>query len=396
MQYMETYDELIQKINELFNKNELSPLSSNLSSSITKIMETALSRVWEKEKQESSRNLLFQSILNLAKNYDDNITRFIKDLIFQLNFRYPPEENYIDSYLNSLSKYNDCIQTFLQTEHLEISIYAEIVEKLLNLIKKDKNNIIRYINIHNSDFHPLVVHGLNSTIIVLIGAIGSKMDDQKLKNLGLSCLLHDIGMFRIPEEIINKTTALTEEEYTTIKTHTGIAYKILNKLGNLDKEIIDGAVQHHEQFDGNGYPKKLKNEEISEFAKFISIADSFDAQISRRSYRKAKNGYLAMKEVIYDANSRFDPDVLKIFLLSMSIYPPGTLVQLNDYSIGLVDSPHNDSPLRPSLRLIIDHNGNKVKNKTLLNLKDHPSLFIAQVLNKEDYQKKTPSSKNEK
>ena len=231
-----------------------------------------------------------------------------------------------------------------------------------------------------------MLHGINSTLIALIGGINLKYDTVQLEKLAVSALLHDIGMFLLPEELLNKSGKLTDDEFTSIKNHTALAYKLLSKL-NFDKDVLDGIVQHHEQFDGRGYPRKLKGSEINQFALIISIADSFDAQISKRTYREAKSSYNAMKEVISNANNKFDSHILKAFLMSLSIYPPGTLVQLNDYSIGLVDSINNDASLRPVLRIIIDKDGNKIKDRVLLDLKNHQSLYIALVLNKDDYKR---------
>ena len=108
----------------------------------------------------------------------------------------------------------------------------------------------------------------------------------------------------------------------------------------------------------------------------------------QEEHRDAKSGYSAMKEVIANANNKFDAKILKAFLTSLSIYPPGTLVQLNDYSIGFVEEVNHEASLRPVLRMIINKDAQKCSTKTLLDLKNHPSLYIASVLRKEDYQKK--------
>ena len=180
-------------------------------------------------------------------------------------------------------------------------------------------------------------------ILALIGGMQLKLDDKKIKLLGISCLIHDIGMLKVPKNILNKKEKLTTEEYNTIKAHPVTIYKQLSNAGIFNQDVLDAILQHHEQFDGNGYPRKLKGEKINLYAKIIAIADTFEAQITRKVYRKAKTGYMAMKSVLAEAQNRFDPKVLRAFLTTLSIYPPGTLLQLNNNSIGTVVSINTDA-----------------------------------------------------
>ena len=124
----------------------------------------------------------------------------------------------------------------------------ELSTKLLYLAKQFKNSIVRYINVQNEDYEILVVHGLNSTIIAIIGGLALNYQDTELKELTIAGLLHDIGMFLLPQELLQKNTPLTDEEFLTIKNHTALAYKILSSQ-NIDKKILDAIVQHHEQMD---------------------------------------------------------------------------------------------------------------------------------------------------
>ncbi len=119
----------------------------------------------------------------------------------------------------------------------------------------------------------------------------------------------------------------------------------------------------------------------------LAIADTFEAQIAYRVYRKTKTGYMAMKSVLAEAQNRFDPKVLRAFLVTLSIYPPGTLVQLNNNSIGAVISINPDAPLRPNVKIIIDEFGDKITDSLIKDLKNELVLFIVYVLNKDEYKK---------
>lgn len=129
-------------------------------------------------------------------------------------------------------------------------------------------------------------------------------------------LLHDIGKIGIPDEIINKTSKLTEEEYEIIKTHPVIGSDILKNISELPNIGI-GARWHHERYDGKGYPDKLKGEEIPEVARIIGVADAYDAMTSKRSYRDVLSQEVVRSEIENGKGSQFDPHFADVMLSMM-------------------------------------------------------------------------------
>lgn len=296
-------------------------------------------------------------------------------------------KNYIQIYNKILSSYEDFLDGVIKNDNYNKGLLEEIIKDILDLIVKYKNDIISYMAVENDKYDYLITHAINTSILALIGGLQLKLDDKKIKLLGISCLLHDIGMLNVPKDIINKKGKLTTEEYNTIKAHPVTTYKQLSNIKIFNQDVLDAILQHHEQFDGNGYPRKLKGEKINLYAKIIAIADTFEAQIARRAYRKTKTGYMAMKSVLAEAQNRFDPKVLRAFLTTLSIYPPGTLLQLNNNSVGTVVSINTDAPLRPKVRIIVDEFGDKITENIVKDLKEESDLYIVNVLNKDEYQK---------
>lgn len=135
---------------------------------------------------------------------------------------------------------------------------------------------------------------------------------EELGKLELAGLLHDIGMIGISEEILNKTEALTEDEYESIKKHVEHGVKILEDIKQL-KDVVEIIKYHHERFDGSGYPYGIKGDEIPLNARIISIADSYDSMVSNRSYRKGLSHEEAMKKIIEQSGRQFDPVIVKAF-----------------------------------------------------------------------------------
>ncbi|MGN7942634.1 HD-GYP domain-containing protein [Virgibacillus sp. 6R] len=128
-------------------------------------------------------------------------------------------------------------------------------------------------------------------------------------------LLHDIGKIGVPEHILIKQGKLTDEEYTLIKEHPVIGYNIIKHISNFDKNgILNIVLYHHERYDGKGYPKGLKGEDIPLVARIVALADTFDAMTSKRVYRDKLDLDYAVQEIHKHRGTQFDPNVVDAFL----------------------------------------------------------------------------------
>jgi len=159
---------------------------------------------------------------------------------------------------------------------------------VLNIIGqlKESSNIFLFLYGLDEGKDPLVTHSVNVCFYSLIIAIGLKYSSQQLLEVGIGAILVDAGMVKIPLYIIHKQSKLTESEFKQIKAHPIYGYKALKELGNISEDIALISLQHHEQYDGNGYPRSLSGNGITEYARIVSIADSYESQISYRSYRE--------------------------------------------------------------------------------------------------------------
>ena len=138
-------------------------------------------------------------------------------------------------------------------------------------------------------------------------------DDEKQEDIYFAGMLHDIGKIGIPNEIINKTGKLTDEEYEIIKTHPVIGAEILSNISEIPN-IAVGARWHHERYDGKGYPDGLKGKDIPELARIIGVADAYDAMTSKRSYRDVLSQEIVRAEIEKGIGTQFDPVFAKIML----------------------------------------------------------------------------------
>jgi putative nucleotidyltransferase with HDIG domain len=142
-----------------------------------------------------------------------------------------------------------------------------------------------------------------------------RLSDKEIYNLKVGGFLHDIGKLEIPEEILFKQSALTEEEFSIIKGHVIKGYQMIATYSHLfSKDILDIILQHHERIDGKGYPYQIKGDQINPLAKIVSLCDSFDAITSVRSYKSAYSPEYALKEIERGLGTQFDKELGKKFI----------------------------------------------------------------------------------
>lgn len=147
--------------------------------------------------------------------------------------------------------------------------------------------------------------------VLIAGEYG--WEKEEIDKLRYAALLHDVGKIGIPDAVLNKPGRLTDVEFGVIKSHTITGYEILSNISTVES-AVDVARHHHERFDGNGYPDKLSGENISEMARMVCIADSYDAMNSKRIYRNPLSKEVIREELVKGRGTQFDPVFLDIFL----------------------------------------------------------------------------------
>jgi putative nucleotidyltransferase with HDIG domain len=142
-------------------------------------------------------------------------------------------------------------------------------------------------------------------------AIGlTELEVSKLKAIGV---LHDIGKIVIEENVLNKKEKLSEQEWKQIKRHPDVGYRIIRSYFDME-ELAEAILSHHERWDGKGYPRGLKGQAIPVTARIITLADSYDAMINERPYRKALTKQAALEEIQKNLGQQFDPEIARIFI----------------------------------------------------------------------------------
>jgi HD-GYP domain-containing protein (c-di-GMP phosphodiesterase class II) len=205
-------------------------------------------------------------------------------------------------------------------------------------------------------------------------------DEEKLKELGIGAMLHDVGKTRIPIEILNKPGGLTDEEFEIIKKHTNIGYEILKKSNMLSTYASYIALTHHERYDGKGYPLGLKGNEVHEFARIVSVADVYDAITSDRVYKRRIKINEAVEYLIGMGDHQFDYNIVRNFIEHVTIYPPGTCVLLNTGDKAIVVDINRKYPNRPIVRILADREGQIPKEPVEIDLTTNNTYIISDII----------------
>ena len=256
--------------------------------------------------------------------------------------------------------------------------FNNVLKMIIEDLSENKGALIMLsqVNVMNNY---LFSHTLNVTIITVTLGIIQGYSRNDLQALGLGSLLHDIGKTRINPNLLTKKGPLTIEEFEEIKQHTLYGFQLLKDEPNIPLLAAHCAFQHHERLDGSGYPRGILDEEIHDFAKWIAIADSFDAMTNHRPYRHAILPHQAMEVLFSYSGSLYDRKKVSLFRDNIAIYPLGITVRLTTGEKGVVVKIDAISPQRPVVRIFEDAEGNRVDSQYEIDLSVKHSILIESV-----------------
>lgn len=230
----------------------------------------------------------------------------------------------------------------------------------------------------------LVSHPVNVTIHALKIGIGLKYQRRQLVDLGMAALLHDLGMARIPKEIIEKEEKLTDKEIEVLQKHPKYGKELLLTLGEDFAWLAEIILQEHEREGGLGYPRGLKGYDIHEYAKIIGLVDVYEALTHLRPYRKPFLPHEAVKEIMGSQRKSFSSKIVKTLIKQLSVFPIQSYVRLNSHAIGRVIGSSEAHLLRPTIQVLYDSQGRKPANKRIIKLHEEPLLYIIDSIHEKD------------
>ncbi|MET1077557.1 MAG: HD domain-containing phosphohydrolase [Pseudomonas sp.] len=266
-------------------------------------------------------------------------------------------------------------QTLRQQPEELLKQAGAVVSELVDSVLGEDGAVLHSINGKASDnayYHPL-----NVTVLSLMLGRQLGYDSEACHSLGLGALLHDLGKLEIPSKVLLKPPPLTGPEQKLLQLHTVFGQRLGQQL-MFDDEVLRIIYEHHEYCDGSGYPRQLHEAAIGRLSRVVSITNHFDNLCNPLNPRDGLSPHEALSRMFAQQRSLFDEVALKAFIRCMGIYPPGSLVQLEDQRYALVLAMHPTLPTKPTLML---YDAQVPKEEALiLDLEQEPTLAIARSL----------------
>ncbi len=286
-------------------------------------------------------NEYIKSLINIGANgvyIEDNVSSDIeiKNII--------SDELKIKAIKSMKSIYNDP-----HSKNSSVNTVEYIAKSIMLEILKSKSIMVNMIDIKTFDDY-IYNHSVNVGVLAAVMGVALNLDTKRIERLTASALLHDIGKVFVPKEVLYKTEKLTDEEEKLVKSHTELGYRYIKQHHNIAVTSYVGILQHHERFDGKGYPDGKKGEDISRFGRIICLCDAYDSLVTEKTNRKAFVPSEAIEYIMGNSGQIFDPKLVKIFLRRIAPYPLGSILKLSNGELVIVIENNEECCIRPKVR----------------------------------------------
>ena len=239
------------------------------------------------------------------------------------------KKNYKGAILNTKNMLHD-LTSGKPLDYQKVSLITSQIYKNIN----ENDSIIRFMSEIRSSDEYTYTHCVNTAFYSMLIANWLKLSDHEINKVIQSGLLHDIGKSKIPSQILCKGGILTKEEFEVIKMHTILGYEIVETIDDIDRDVKNAILLHHERIDGSGYPLKASSDCINLYTRIVAVADVFDAMTSDRVYKKRVTPFEVFEMFETVGIGMFDIKVLRVFLNNLAAHLVGAKVILSNGEIG--------------------------------------------------------------
>jgi HD-GYP domain-containing protein (c-di-GMP phosphodiesterase class II) len=247
------------------------------------------------------------------------------------------------------------VRNIMHDVRLGRSIQSDRVKKavsnMVDSILRNEDALLSLTRIRKYDEYTFV-HSLDVCIFCLSMARHMSLSRDEMLDMGIGALLHDCGKMKIPLQILNKPEALSANDWVEVRKHPLYSREIMEKSPGIPERSKELALQHHERFNGAGYPFGLQGDGIGIFGQVAGIVDFYDAITADRPYRKALQPHEGIRQIYERCQVEFSGFLVERFIQCIGIYPFGTLVLLDTEEMGIVCGVNSETLLRPKVLVI--------------------------------------------
>jgi len=258
-----------------------------------------------------------------------------------------------EAFYASFQRYIKNLYTLLPVKNeLDFNVVAEQLKPVCDYVRDNRRYLMRtqWLTEPVHEENQMISHTARSTIIAIIIGITLKLQNYRLIELAVAALLHEVGMIKLPQENYTSKGALTEQERKLLYAHPILGYNILKSYG-FPLVICVAALEHQERENGTGYPQRKTGDKISLYAKIVAVACSYEAMLSRRPHKDAKDSHTGIMELLKNDGKQYDDTVVRALVYSLSIYPIGLYVLLSNDKKGQVVDVDPENPRYPIVEI---------------------------------------------
>jgi len=274
----------------------------------------------------------------------------------------------------------DFFQAFVDNGTVNLATATDWVKQAIATVRENRDFVVRYAWTETESDRWLILHTMRTTLLALLFGDYLKAPPIRLIELGNAALLHDIGVYKLPESLRKSKTTLSIDERKAMNVHTALGYRRLKGFSAAEN-IALAALEHHERMDGSGYPRALTGDRITEYARIIAVACSFEAMVSPRPFRAARfDMHTAIRDLLQNGRAQYDERVLKALVYTLSFFPIGTHVLLSNEGKGTVIRTDPARPRCPVVRVLADPAGKRPTKTLLLQSEEKGGVSVVRAL----------------
>ncbi|MCG6975517.1 MAG: HD-GYP domain-containing protein [Acidiferrobacterales bacterium] len=264
---------------------------------------------------------------------------------------------------------NKAIGDVAKGNNIDLEMATKAVGKMVDSIIRNPDAMVCLSQLKDVNEYT-ALHSVRTAIVALAFGRHLALSRDELNVVGMGALLHDVGMARLPKEILEKPGGLSVEEFQTMSNHVKWGIEILESSGGVPQGVIEMVEQHHERGDGSGYPTKRTAKAISPAGAIAGIVDVYDAITSDRHYSGGLSAEEALKRMYEWRKKDFKPQMVEEFIKCMGIFPIGSLVELSTGAIGVVITINRARRLKPKVALVLTASGTPFSHRFIADLSD--------------------------
>jgi putative nucleotidyltransferase with HDIG domain len=238
-------------------------------------------------------------------------------------------------------------------KQIQVERLQPVVAQITDSILRNQGTLVSLCRIREGDTYTFQ-HSVSVCTLLVSFCRYMEMSPEVIHEAGIGGMLHDIGKMRVPDHILNKPGKLTDPEFEIMKGHVVLGLEVLGQTPGISQTVIQIAGEHHERFEGSGYPERLKGEGISTLGRMAAIVDVYDAITSNRIYHQGMEPPAALTKLFEWSQQHFDPELVQHFIQAIGIYPVSSLVRLASNRLAVVIEQGEQGLLFPKVRVIYD------------------------------------------